>query len=106
MIEKKAIIRNAAGIHCRPSAVIVTEAIAYEGEVRVLCEAGKANLRSLLDLVSLGLEEGTPVRIQVTGPDEEAFCNKLVGLFEKHYDFPELSEKERNEPVAILLVER
>ena len=106
MIEKKAIIRNSAGIHCRPSAVIVTEVIAYAGEVRVECEAGRANLRSLLDLVALGLEEGTPIRIQVSGPDEEAFCARLVELFERHFDFPQLSEQERADPVSILLVER
>jgi len=106
MIEKSATIRNSAGIHCRPSAIIVTEAIAYPGEVRVVCEPGKANLRSLLDLVALGLEDGTPIRIQVTGPDEESFCAHMVELFERHFDFPELSEQERTEPMSILLVER
>jgi phosphotransferase system HPr-like phosphotransfer protein len=36
----------------------------------------------------LGLEKGAEVSIQVSGPDEEAFCNKLVELFETHFDFP------------------
>ncbi|MEI6149392.1 MAG: HPr family phosphocarrier protein [bacterium] len=92
MIEKSAIIQNAAGIHCRPSAVIVTAAIAYSGVVRVSCDEGSADARSLLALVSLGLSAGTTVRIRVSGPDEEAFCKHLVALFERHFDFAERIE--------------
>ena len=96
MIERTAIIRNGQGIHCRPSAKIVTEACRYSGAIRVVCEAGEADLRSLLSLVSLGLQEGATVRIQVSGIDEEEVCNQFVALFETHFDFPPLSGEGRN----------
>jgi len=35
MIETKATIRNAAGIHCRPTAEIIKAVIAYGGTVTV-----------------------------------------------------------------------
>jgi phosphocarrier protein HPr len=89
MIEKSATVRNSAGIHCRPSAVIVTEAISYPGTIHLKSAAGDADLRSLLTLVSLGLEAGATVRICVSGPDEEAFCDRVVEMFERHFDFPE-----------------
>lgn len=88
MIERNATVRNAAGIHCRPAAVIVAETIAYRGTATAVCDAGEADLRSLLALVSLGLDEGTTLRIRVSGPDEEAFSARLVELFERHFDFP------------------
>lgn len=91
MIERKAIIRNGQGIHCRPSARIVTEAVRYEGEIRVIADTGEADLRSLLSLVSLGLQEGSVVRIRVEGEDEEEICNRFVDLFETHFDFPALT---------------
>jgi phosphocarrier protein HPr len=96
MIEKTAIIRNGQGIHCRPSAKIVTEATRYQGTVRVLAEAGEAELKSLLALVSLGLQEGTTVRIRVEGEDEETVCDRFVALFETHFDFPPLSLEGRS----------
>lgn len=88
MIEKKAIIRNEMGIHCRPSARIVTEAIRQKCDIKVICDAGEADLRSLLSLVSLGLQEGTEIVIQVAGEEESSVCDYFVELFETHFDFP------------------
>jgi phosphocarrier protein HPr len=88
MVEAKATIQNEAGIHCRPSAILVREGCAYPGEILVTAEAGTCTLTSALELIMLGLEVGTPVNIQVTGPDEEGFCQKLAELFETHFDFP------------------
>ena len=88
MFEANAVVKNEAGIHCRPSAILVTEGSAYSGEILVSAEAGTCTLTSALELIMLGLEVNTPVTIQVTGPDEEAFCNKLVDLFETRFDFP------------------
>ncbi|MEN8256220.1 MAG: HPr family phosphocarrier protein [Verrucomicrobiota bacterium] len=88
MFEAKAIVQNEAGIHCRPSAVLVKEGLAYAGEILVAAESGSCDLTSALECITLGLEQGAEVVIQVTGPDEEAFCKKLVDLFEYHFDFP------------------
>lgn len=88
MIEKKAIIRNAQGIHCRPSAMIIRFVNSYEGEILVRTGRGETRLRSILELMSLELYPGSEVTIQVSGPDEEEFCHDLVALFETHFDFP------------------
>ena len=88
MFEAKATVQNEAGIHCRPSAVLVEKGSAYEGEILVTAESGTCDLKSALGLIMLGLEKGAEVSIQVTGPDEEGFGRKLVDLFEYHFDFP------------------
>ncbi len=88
MIETKAVIQNEAGIHCRPSAILVKEGCAYDGEIVVTADSGSCTLTSALELIMLGLEKGTPVAIQVSGPDEENMAKKLVELFETHFDFP------------------
>ena len=88
MIEAKAVVKNEAGIHCRPSAILVKEGMAYSGEILVTAESGTCTLTSALELIMLGLEPGAEVAIQVTGADEAVFCQKLVGLFETHFDFP------------------
>ena len=88
MFEAAAIVQNEAGIHCRPSAVLVKEGMAYTGEILVTAKSGTCTLTSALECIMLGLEKGAEVTIQVTGPDEEAFCKKLADLFEYHFDFP------------------
>ena len=88
MIERSATVRNEMGIHCRPSAVILEAVKDYEGVILVTSESGDANLKSVLELISLGLFRGADVTIRVEGPDEEAMCSRLVELFETHFDFP------------------
>ena len=88
MFESKATILNEAGIHCRPSAILVKAGMAYAGEILVTAESGTCTLTSALECIMLGLEKGAEVTIQVTGPDEEEFGEKLTKLFETHFDFP------------------
>lgn len=88
MYEVKAKILNEAGIHCRPSAILIKEGCSYAGEILVTAASGTCTLTSALELIMLGLEQGAEVTIQVTGPDEEEYAKKLAGLFETHFDFP------------------
>lgn len=83
------------GIHARPSAAIVKEAKKYEGEIVVTAESGTCDPTSALAVISLGLHEGAQVRVRVTGPDEEAWCKRMVALFETHFDFPPRKEGEQ-----------
>ncbi len=88
MVEVKAVVQNEAGIHCRPSAILVKEGCAYEGEILITAESGTCTLTSALEMIMLGLEKGAEVQIQVSGPNEEEMAHKLVDLFETHFDFP------------------
>lgn len=88
MVTKQAIIQNSAGIHCRPSAVIVRAFADYEGTLCAETKNGRCDLRSVLDLIALGMDAGTEVTLTVTGPNEEETCQKLVDLFEFKFDFP------------------
>lgn len=88
MIERSAVIRNEQGIHCRPSAVIVKALMQFAGDVTAVTEEGEADCRSIMGLLSLGLQKDCRVLIRVSGPDEERLCEQLVQLFETEFDFP------------------
>ena len=94
MVEIPAIVRNTAGIHCRPSAVIIKEAMNYPGIIRITANSRESDLRSVMSLLALGLHQGAALTIQVSGPNEEMFCRKLVALFQTHFDFPPRAEGE------------
>ena len=87
MIELVATIRNEAGIHCRPSSVIVRTAVNYPGTIRIQTEAGVADCRSIMGLLCLAMEKGTQIVISVSGQDEERMSRELVELFETEFDF-------------------
>lgn len=88
MYRIQAIIQNEAGIHCRPTAVIIKTIGQYEGRIEIINAEGRSDPRSMLGLMSLCLVKGTAVTIEVEGPDEERWANKLKDLFEFHFDFP------------------
>jgi len=88
MIERVVTIRNEAGIHCRPSSVIVKTAVGYPGTIRIQSKAGVADCRSIMGLLCLAMEKGTQITISVSGQDEERMSQELVELFETEFDFP------------------
>jgi phosphocarrier protein HPr len=95
----KAVVRNSAGIHCRPTAVIVKEARSFDVDSIVVRAAhgGSANPASAIELLALGLDQDSEVEIEVTGAEAAVCCEKLVTLFETHFDFP---PREETNPVA------
>ncbi len=89
MIEVQTTVRNTAGIHCRPSALIVKAVGDFSGDLRIINPEGRtADPRSIMDLLALGLHEGHRITIQVEGPGEEAMAERIAELFARHFDFP------------------
>lgn len=88
MESKTVIIKNKAGIHCRPSSAIMTVAAKFPGHtISAESSRGKVNLNSILDLLSMGLQKGDQVTVEVCGPNEKEACAKLAELFETEFDF-------------------
>jgi phosphocarrier protein len=88
MVKTTAVIQNEAGIHCRPTAVIMQAAAEYNGVVTIIAPGGTCELGSALELMMLGLEQGTQVGLCVDGPNEEMIAIQFKELFERNFDFP------------------
>jgi len=90
MQTRQAIIANSQGIHCRPSAVIVKEFMGYPGTIRISNDHGACDVSSVMQLLSLEMHPGSKVKIEVMGANEVATADRLVELFQTHFDFPPL----------------
>ena len=90
MVEKKIVIRNAAGIHCRPSSVIIAEREKFpEEQFKVISGNGTTDLSGILELLALGLQCGDEITLQVSGANESSAIDALSVLFSKEFDFPQ-----------------
>ncbi len=87
---REATIANAQGIHCRPSALIVKEFQGYPGTIRISNDHGSCDVSSVMQLLSLEMQQGSQVKIEVMGENEAATADRLVELFQTHFDFPPL----------------
>ena len=88
MQERLIRVRNKAGIHCRPSSLIISEAEKFPGHIFSLNSArGTSSLTSILDLLALGLQSGDAATLRVSGPQEQEAGAKIAELLEREYDF-------------------
>ena len=89
-MDRRVVIRNKAGIHCRPSGVILN-AIRDEfpnHRFRLAASGAEIELESMLDLLSLGLTRGAEARLTVEGPEAAKALKRIGDLFEYEFDFP------------------
>lgn len=84
------IIQNPTGLHARPAKIFVNTAKQFKSDIRVQHGEKKANAKSLISMLTLGVETGSEIRILVDGADEEEALGALVtavrsGLGEKEH---------------------
>ena len=72
MITKDITIRLENGLEARPVAMLVQEASKYESSVYLEAGNKKVNAKSIMGMMSLGLDAGETVKAVIDGPDEES----------------------------------
>ena len=82
MLVKEVDVKNQVGLHARPATFFIQKANEYKASIWVEKEERRVNAKSLLGILSLGIVEGSAIRIIADGPDEELAVNGLVKLVE------------------------
>lgn len=71
-------IQNPTGLHARPAKIFVNTAKQFKSDIRVQHGEKKANAKSLISMLTLGVETGSEIRILVDGTDED----EAIGVLE------------------------
>ncbi len=71
MRELTATIKTETGLHARPAAALVNSVAKFESQVTIIKEGQEANLKSILSLLSLGVEQHDTITIKIEGKDED-----------------------------------
>ena len=77
MTSKEITITNSVGLHARPATYFIQKANTYKSSVWVECGERRANAKSLLGVLSLGISKGSKIMLIADGPDE---ADALEGL--------------------------
>ncbi len=82
-------IKNASGLHARPASELVALAKGFESQVLIRNAADPAavavNAKSIVRLLSAGLNAGANIEISAEGSDEQAAVNQLVALIKSGF---------------------
>ena len=80
MITKEVKISNAIGLHARPATYFIQKANSYRSSIWVENSDRRANAKSLLGVLSLGISKGDIITILADGADEQEAVDGLVTL--------------------------
>ena len=77
MIRKPVTIQNNMDMEDRPVAHLVQEASQYASQVYIVMGSKKINAKSIMGMMTLGLDAGEEITLSANGEDEEAAMNSI-----------------------------
>lgn len=86
MAEAIVKIKNKIGLHARPAAQLVSQASKFKSDMKIKKGEKETNLKSIMGVLSLGVNGGEEVIITASGKDENEAINTIVELIEKLED--------------------
>ncbi|MDO5539671.1 MAG: HPr family phosphocarrier protein [Eubacteriales bacterium] len=84
MIKKPITIQIPSGLEARPVALLVQVASQYESQIHVEVEGKRVNAKSIMGMMTLGLETGEKVMVEANGTDEEDAMNDIEKYLSTH----------------------
>lgn len=86
MVERTVTIRNRAGMHARPAALLVKTASSFSSQIFIEKDSERVNGKSIMGVITLGATYNTPLRVIADGPDEVQALDAIERLFEAHFE--------------------
>ena len=86
MTEKTVTVTNRAGIHARPSALLVQTTKNFKSNIYIEKNNDRINAKSIMGIITLGASYGTVLKIIADGEDEQIAVETIAGLFESKFE--------------------
>jgi phosphotransferase system HPr (HPr) family protein len=77
MVVKEIVIQNPAGLQSKSAAIFIQKASNYKSSIWITKNERKANAKSLLGVLSLGIGKGAVVNLSTEGEDEAEAAAEL-----------------------------
>lgn len=82
MVSKKIIIKNASGLHLRPTGLLCNEAIKYQASIKFRFGTTITNAKSVLSVLGACIKCGDEVEFICEGSDEKQALEAMIRLVE------------------------
>lgn len=84
MIKKPITIQLSTGLEARPVAQLVQVASQFESDIHVEVGQKRVNAKSIMGMMTLGLDAGEEITLIASGEDEEAALNSIENYLSSH----------------------
>lgn len=82
-MEFKAKIIDPIGIHARPASILVSTASAFRSKIILLADGKTADVKSIMNLMALGVKNGTEITVTADGDDAAEAIAAVEGAMKK-----------------------
>ena len=82
MVSKEVVVNNGTGLHARPATLLVKKASSFKSDVSIEFNGKKANVKSLIGVLSLGVTKGANITVTAIGYDEALAAEEIAKLIE------------------------
>ncbi len=86
MVEVQIQLKNGDGLHARPAGILAKAASQFQAKVEIAAKGQTKNAKSVMSLLTLGLEKGDVLALRADGPDADAALAHLQALIETQLD--------------------
>lgn len=77
-------ITDEVGIHARPAGLLVNAAKEFSSEVTIESDGKSANVKRMMQLLTLGIGKGAEVTFTIVGEDEEQAAASLEKFMQEN----------------------
>jgi phosphocarrier protein HPr len=80
MVSKEVTVKSSTGLHARPATLLVKKASSFKSDINIEFDGKKANVKSLIGVLSLGVTKNATVKVTTSGDDEALALEEIVKL--------------------------
>ena len=85
MIVKEITVQNQVGLRARPATFFIQKANEFKSNIWISRDERKVNAKSLLGVLSLGINKDAVITIAADGEDESEAVNSLIDLINSNF---------------------
>jgi len=80
MLERELTVNSSTGLHARPATLLVKKASSFKSDLSIEFNGKKANIKSLIGVLSLGVTSGAKIKLIASGDDETLAIEEISKL--------------------------
>lgn len=86
MVEKLLTVKNRAGIHARPAAIIAQTANKFKCEIILARDDTTVNAKSIMGVITMAAGYNTVLTLRTDGEDEKEAADVIEALFDSKFE--------------------
>ena len=84
--EKIVVVKNRAGIHARPAALIAQTANKFASEITIERDSFVINAKSIMGVITMAASYNMQLLVKADGPDAQDAVDAIATLFENKFE--------------------